>query len=197
MSTVSAQPLPFGLEREKHIEMLFRAFSRRWRPSTSPQELTTPPTYRYGPFPDPPAPTSLSPGSSEGGRVRVSGAELNSVEKAEQWVTAGLPAGLAVLRSVSQLHITAIPELQGPRCVARRTYNITTETREQLFVAVEGDIQSLFRSNTVQNCPETFTVINWSQFCQHLQCVYSILLNNEFQHGDGILQCVTVYYTAF
>uniref|UniRef100_A0A3B1K891 Phospholipid scramblase n=1 Tax=Astyanax mexicanus TaxID=7994 RepID=A0A3B1K891_ASTMX len=137
MSTVSAQPLPFGLEREKHIEMLFRAFSRRWRPSTSPQELTTPPTYRYGPFPDPPAPTSLSAGSSEGGRVRVSGAELNSVEKAEQWVTAGLPAGLAVLRSVSQLHITAVPELQGPRCVARRTYNITTETREQLFVAVE------------------------------------------------------------
>uniref|UniRef100_A0AAR2ISL3 Phospholipid scramblase n=2 Tax=Pygocentrus nattereri TaxID=42514 RepID=A0AAR2ISL3_PYGNA len=129
MSTVTAQPLPFVLEREKHIEMLFRAFSRRWRPSTDPQELTAPHDHRHSHI--------SSHQSSDGGGIRTVGMEMNSVGKEEQWITAGLPAGLAVLRTVRQLHITAIPELQGPRCIDRRTYSITTETREQLFVAVE------------------------------------------------------------
>lgn len=29
-------------------------------------------------------------------------------------------------------------DVSGPQCVARRTYSISTETRDRLFVAVEG-----------------------------------------------------------
>ncbi|KAI4881432.1 hypothetical protein NFI96_014471, partial [Prochilodus magdalenae] len=137
MSTVTAQPLPFVLEREKHIEMLFRAFSRRWRPSTGLQEITAPLEHRHGHFPAHSALTPQTAGSSDFEGVLTAGMEMCSMGKEEQWITAGLPAGLAVLRTVSQLHITAIPELQGPQCIARRTYSIATESREQLFVAVE------------------------------------------------------------
>jgi len=38
--SVTAQPLPFGLERERHIDMLFRAFHRRIGPATDSQDLT-------------------------------------------------------------------------------------------------------------------------------------------------------------
>lgn len=34
----------------------------------------------------------------------------------EQWVTQTLPAGLAALGTVSQIYITAMPELQGKTC---------------------------------------------------------------------------------
>ncbi|KAM9439615.1 phospholipid scramblase 3 [Clarias gariepinus] len=110
MSTITAQPLPYGLEREKHIEMLFRAFHRRWRSSTDPQELTSAPAPAQGPL----------------------YGDLSSTFHAAET----LPAGLAALRTVNQMHITSIPELRGPQCISRRTYRVATETR-QLFLAVE------------------------------------------------------------
>ncbi|XP_076837725.1 phospholipid scramblase family member 5 [Brachyhypopomus gauderio] len=136
MSTVTAQPLPFSLEREKHIEMLFRAFQRRWRLPTDPQEHVASAAHRQGPFPGHAAPPT-QPAGPGGPGAGGEGAEVDAGVRAEMWGTVGVPAGLAVLRSVSQLHITAIPELQGPQCISRRTYSIATETREQLFVAVE------------------------------------------------------------
>ncbi|XP_030629313.1 phospholipid scramblase 2 [Chanos chanos] len=105
ISTVTSQPLPFGrLEREKHIEMLFRAFHRRWSPSMDLQDSA------------------------------VSAAQGDGVPSGSH---VGLPGALAPLSTVTQLRITARPELQGPQCVPRRTYSIATETRDQLLVAVE------------------------------------------------------------
>ncbi|XP_056116183.1 phospholipid scramblase family member 5 [Rhinichthys klamathensis goyatoka] len=104
--SVTAQPLPFGLERERHIDMLFRAFHRPIGPATDCQDLT---------------------------------AELGSTDRrGEDEGPGGKRLGkLSVLRTVTRLHINARPELQGPQCVARRTYSISTETSDQLFVAVE------------------------------------------------------------
>lgn len=39
-SSVTTQPLPFGLEREKHIDMIFRAFHGQIRPTDEPQNLS-------------------------------------------------------------------------------------------------------------------------------------------------------------
>ncbi|XP_035384098.1 phospholipid scramblase 2 [Electrophorus electricus] len=127
MSAMTAQSSPFILEREKHIEMLFRAF-QRWRHPTAAQE--------QGLFHGHAAASSQAAGPGGSG-TGAAGMEVETDERPEQWVTAGVPAGLAVLRSVSHLHITAIPELQGPQCISRRTYTIATETKAQLFVAVE------------------------------------------------------------
>uniref|UniRef100_A0A8C1PZ11 Phospholipid scramblase n=1 Tax=Cyprinus carpio TaxID=7962 RepID=A0A8C1PZ11_CYPCA len=110
--SVTTQPLPFGLEREKHIDMLFRAFHRQIRPTTDMQDLT--PVLRD---------TGRTRGQDEG-----PGWKETYNERLEK---------LSVLRTVTRLHITARPELQGPQCVARRTYSISTESSDQLFVAVE------------------------------------------------------------
>ncbi|KAF5904500.1 phospholipid scramblase family member 5-like, partial [Clarias magur] len=124
MSTITTQPLAYGLEREKHIEMLFRAFHRRWRSSTDPQELTPAP-----------APAQVPLYGDLSATFQSAGLEANN-HKGEQWITETLPAGLAALRTVSQMHITSIPELRGPQCISRRTYKVATESR-QLFLAVE------------------------------------------------------------
>ncbi|XP_062337824.1 phospholipid scramblase family member 5 [Osmerus eperlanus] len=143
MSAVTAQPLPFRrLEREKHIEMLFRAFRGRRRPRLDPQDLP-------GSRPQQGSPALGSNDYSQGlghgdvrenghvgaGEVGGPGMQLHG----EQWPGAGAGVeGLSLFNSVSQLHITAKPELQGPQCVPRRTYSITSGgSREQLFVAVE------------------------------------------------------------
>ncbi|KAK3513820.1 hypothetical protein QTP70_028865 [Hemibagrus guttatus] len=124
MTTISAQPLPYGLEREKHIEMLFRAFHQRWSTSMNPQDLTTTPAPAQGPLYGHLSPT-----------FQVQGLDTNR-QKGEQWATETLAAGLATLRTVNHIHITAIPELQGPQCIYRRMYSIAAETK-QLFLAVE------------------------------------------------------------
>ncbi|XP_066509101.1 phospholipid scramblase 2-like [Hoplias malabaricus] len=106
MSTLTAQPLPFSLEREKHIEMLVRNISRKWRPTADVQE-----------------PSTLS--------------DYTQAHAAQNAVSSEGEGALTALRTVSQLHITAKPELQGPRCTSHKTYSIASETRQQLFVAVE------------------------------------------------------------
>ncbi|XP_076000851.1 phospholipid scramblase 2 [Genypterus blacodes] len=130
MSAVTNQPLPFGqLEREKHIQMIFRAFQSRHGPSCESQDLTVPKA------PDRQSEEQLpglaAEGKMENGRVQSPG-EVSRTEDAE-----GLDC-LALLDTVSQIKITARPELQGPQCVPRRIYSITTGgSRAQLFVAVE------------------------------------------------------------
>ncbi|XP_043079774.1 phospholipid scramblase family member 5 isoform X2 [Puntigrus tetrazona] len=108
--SVTAQPLPFGLEREKHIDMLFRAFHRQVRPTEDVQDLTP----------------------ADAGRTRGQDGGAGWKEKDCERL-----GKLSVLRPVTRLHITTRPELQGPQCVARRTYSISTESSDQLFVAVE------------------------------------------------------------
>lgn len=107
-SSVTTQPLPFGVEREKHIDLLFRTFHRQIRPAGDTQDLTL---------------VLQDRGDHEGP------ANTHTVSKTLGKLTA--------LRTVTRLHITARPELQGPQCVARRTYSICSENRDQLFVAVE------------------------------------------------------------
>lgn len=102
MSTVTDQPVPFVLEREKHIEMLFRAFHRTCRPSTEPQDLVHVQTKGL-----------LSEDCSPTSQAAI--IEKENVVKEEQWITETLPVGLAPLQTVSQLQITSIPELQGIR----------------------------------------------------------------------------------
>ncbi|KAG5847547.1 phospholipid scramblase family member 5 [Anguilla anguilla] len=144
MSAVTVQPLPFGrLEREKHIETLFRAFQRRLRWSADP-EVPMASHSLGGPvspqLPSPDVPGLRQEREEEGhmdiGRgavgvemdIRTDGNHHTGTEKAE---------GLALLDSINQLRITAKPELQGPHCVPRRTYSIASGTRDQLYIAVE------------------------------------------------------------
>ncbi|KAI7809311.1 phospholipid scramblase family member 5 [Triplophysa rosa] len=105
-SSVTTQPLPFGLEREKHIDMIFRAFHRQVRPTDEPQNVSL--------------------------VVQAASPEETEIDSEDKRL-----GKLDVLRTVTRLHITARPELQGPQCVARRAYSISTETRDQIFVAVE------------------------------------------------------------
>ncbi|XP_024246678.1 phospholipid scramblase 1 [Oncorhynchus tshawytscha] len=144
MSAVTTQPLPFGrLEREKHIERLFRAFHSQRRLSTNPQGLPgSIPHHGTSDLGSEDQQQGLGPGGpggkGENGHMRPrasGGPEIAG----EQWLNGvGGQEGLALLDAVSQLRITARPELQGPQCVSRRTYSIATgDSSEQLFVAVE------------------------------------------------------------
>ncbi|XP_045908832.1 phospholipid scramblase 1 [Micropterus dolomieu] len=140
MSAVTNQPLPFGrLEREKHVQMIFRAFQNRCAPSCechtgSPgaKPHQTPIDLESDEQPAGPAPGR----KVEDGYTQPLGKACRpGVE--QQWP--GGAAGshfMSVLDTVSQIHITVRPELQGPTCVPRRIYNITTGG-SQLFVAVE------------------------------------------------------------
>ncbi|XP_042354251.1 phospholipid scramblase family member 5 [Plectropomus leopardus] len=140
MSAVTNQPLPFGrLEREKHIQMIFRAFQNRCGPScechthsTTPKHHQTPPEHESEPLSGP------VPGSKRGNVYAQPPRMVRRPEVEEQWP--GGAAGLhftSVLETVSQIQITARPELQGPQCVPRRIYSIATGDRSKLFVAVE------------------------------------------------------------
>ncbi|XP_056149734.1 phospholipid scramblase family member 5 [Lampris incognitus] len=141
MSAVTKQPLPFGrLEREKHIQMLFRAFHRQHRASCDPQD--SPGTQPHGGTPtwEPEEqPAGLAPGNkAENGRVRSPG-QLSRPEVRERWPEDGLGLdSVEMLETISRLNVTARPELQGPQCVPRRTYSVAAGgSREQLFVVVE------------------------------------------------------------
>ncbi|XP_033959951.1 phospholipid scramblase family member 5 [Pseudochaenichthys georgianus] len=140
MSAVTNQPLPFGqLEREKHIQMIFKAFQKHCGPSCEchahhprPKRTQTPPDCQSdGPL------SGVAPGRmmsngfmQQPGKVSLPGGE-------EPGGAAGTHF-LSVLETVSEIHITARPELQGPQCVPRRIYSISTGGhRSQLFMAVE------------------------------------------------------------
>ncbi|XP_041660145.1 phospholipid scramblase 1 [Cheilinus undulatus] len=136
MSAVTNQPLPFsGLEREKHIQMIFRAFQNRCERSCQCH------THSPGPKPHPPPPAwdeQLS-GLNQGRKVENI-FFIQPPGKVEEQRPGGAAGSniLSVLETVSHIHITARPELQGPQCVPRRVYSIATGgSRSQLFVAVE------------------------------------------------------------
>ncbi|XP_035526563.1 phospholipid scramblase family member 5 [Morone saxatilis] len=140
MSAVTSQPLPFDrLERERHIQMIFRAFQNRCGPSCEchahspgPKLHQTPPDWESDGQLSGLAPGTKIKNLQPPGKVSRPGVE-------EKWP--GGAAGshfMSALETVSQIQITARPELQGPQCVPRRIYSITTGgSRSQLFVAVE------------------------------------------------------------
>ncbi|XP_034743865.1 phospholipid scramblase 2 [Etheostoma cragini] len=137
MSAVTNQPLPYGgLEREKHIQMIFGAFQNRCGPSCE-CDGHSPGPKRH--FPDSGEQVSgLAPGRKMENYYTQSPGKVSRLGMEEQ--RPGGAAGshfMSVLETVSQIHITARPELQGPQCVPRRIYSITTGNRSQLFVAME------------------------------------------------------------
>ncbi|XP_019712176.1 phospholipid scramblase family member 5 isoform X1 [Hippocampus comes] len=115
MSIVTNQPLPYGrLERENHIRMIFRAFQNKCGPVCECHS-------------HPPACKSL----------QMSGKPVPGLLRSEDGA-GGSSNSLSVLDEVTQFHVTARPQLQGPQCVPQRIYSIATgASRSQLFVVVE------------------------------------------------------------
>lgn len=114
MSAVTSQPLPFDrLEREKHIQMIFRAFKNRCGPtchcrihSPGPKPHHTPPDWESD------EQSGLAPGRKM--ENMLPRGKVNMPEVEDQWP--GGAAGshfISVLETVSKIHITARPELQG------------------------------------------------------------------------------------
>ncbi|KAM9718698.1 phospholipid scramblase 2 [Menidia menidia] len=142
MSVVTHQPLPFGPpERERHIQMIFRAFKNRCEPSCECQAHSV-------------RPKSLQEAPDRGSEGHLSelspqsGAETSYGQSSVALKRPGLEEQnvgdeakldfMTILETVSQIHITARPELQGPQCISRRIYSITTGAmKPNLFVAVE------------------------------------------------------------
>ncbi|CAB1443038.1 unnamed protein product [Pleuronectes platessa] len=146
MSAVTSQPLPLGgLEREKHIQMIFRAFQNRCECQT----------HSPGPKPRRTAPDwdsdeQLSVGAPE--RKMANGSTqppegMNRLGIEEQ--SLGGAAGsdfMSVLETKGLLQCRYFSTwseqsfvVAGPQCVPRRIYSITTHgSRSQLFVAVEA-----------------------------------------------------------
>ncbi|CAL8281639.1 unnamed protein product [Lota lota] len=136
MSAVTQQPLPFGrLEREKHIETFLRALHGQRRPIHNPHGSPGAQT-RQGP-PDWVSEEVLS--GLGPGRPWENGISLQQRNSLREEEEDGLQLdSMAALESANQLHVTARPDLQGPQCVPRKIYSISTGgSSEQLFVTVE------------------------------------------------------------
>uniref|UniRef100_A0A671P9N7 Phospholipid scramblase n=1 Tax=Sinocyclocheilus anshuiensis TaxID=1608454 RepID=A0A671P9N7_9TELE len=89
--SVTTQPLPFGLEREKHIDMLFRTFHRQIIPTAD-----------------------LTPVLQDTGRTRGEDGGHGWKETDDDSKRLGK---LSVLRTITRLHTTARPELQESSCM--------------------------------------------------------------------------------
>lgn len=113
MSVVTNQPLPIGrLEREKHIQMIFRVFQNRCRPS-SECHCHSPEHKPHNTPADLESEEQLSERKMENIYMQPPG-KLN-----RPWMEEHRPGGAAgsgfttLLESVCKIHITARPELQG------------------------------------------------------------------------------------
>ncbi|XP_035993984.1 phospholipid scramblase family member 5 [Fundulus heteroclitus] len=141
MSAVTSQPLPFGpLEREKHIQGVSRAFKNRCGTSCECQTHPVGAKSRQG------LPDRESDGHDSDLNARRGTQNMRAQPPAQLMLEAvkqnlkedaGLQF-LSELETVRQIHVTARPELQGPRCASRRIHSITTgSSKSQMFVAVE------------------------------------------------------------
>lgn len=112
MSTVTSQPLPLGqLEREKHIQMIFRAFQKHHGPSCECR------FYTPGPKSNQTLPgcqmSTLDPERKVDKQLPE---KLNKLGLEEPTIGGSAESDfMSMLETVSQIHITARPELQGER----------------------------------------------------------------------------------
>ncbi|XP_015242220.1 PREDICTED: phospholipid scramblase family member 5-like [Cyprinodon variegatus] len=139
MSAVTSQPLPYGpLEREKHIQGIFRAFKNRCGPSCECQNPSAG-AKACQVLPDREAEghsSDLSP-QLRNMCTQLPVPETFEVMKQNLKDEAGLQF-LSALETVKQIDVTVRPELLGPQCVSRRIYSISTGScKSQMFVAVE------------------------------------------------------------
>lgn len=137
MSAVTNQPLPFGrLKREKHIEMIFRAFQNRCEPSCECQ------TNSPGPKPEQTSPVWGSDDQLSGliPERKMENSFMQPPEKdqasrpvmEEQNLGGGAGTDfMSVLETVGRIYISARPDLQGKEmlcicvflCVEEYYYN--------------------------------------------------------------------------
>ncbi len=115
MSAVTNQPLPFDrLEREKHIQMIFRAFRNHCGPSSEGLTHSSGPKPQQMPLdwdPDE-QPSHLAPGRKMENTRRLG--KVNRLEMEEEWPEGAAGSNvMSELEAVSEIHITARPELQG------------------------------------------------------------------------------------
>lgn len=105
MSAVTSQPLPFDrLEREKHIQAIFRAFKNRCGPACQcqlPSPRLTSPNQTSPPDWESEAQSSLAPPEATKG---------SQVER--RWPAAGTHF-LSTLQTADKIKVTARPEVQG------------------------------------------------------------------------------------
>lgn len=105
MSAVTSQPLPFDrLEREKHIQAIFRAFKNRCGPTCQcqlPSPRLTSPNQTSPPDWESEAQSSLAPPEA-----------TNSSQVEKRWPAAGTHF-LSTLQTADKIKITARPEVQG------------------------------------------------------------------------------------
>ncbi|XP_014840269.1 PREDICTED: phospholipid scramblase family member 5-like isoform X2 [Poecilia mexicana] len=142
MSAVTSQPPPFGpLEREKHIQGVFRAFKNRCGPSCECQTQVED-VKSHQVAPDLESEKHSSDLRPHGGGIQdvcMQPPAPKTPEEMEQDLDdeAGLQF-LSALDTVRRIHVTARPDLRGPQCVSRKIYSITTgSSKSQMFVAVE------------------------------------------------------------
>ncbi|KAM8851248.1 phospholipid scramblase 2 isoform 2-T3 [Spinachia spinachia] len=141
MSVVTNQPLPFGqLEREKHIQMVSTAVGKGCGPSCECTTNSPGPKHQQKPA-DCESDQQLQGLAPE--RGTKNGYTQPPCKVGQLGVEAqdpGCAEGshfMSVLETVSQIHVIARPQLQGPQCVPK-IYSITAgSSRSPLFVAVE------------------------------------------------------------
>ncbi|KAF0047026.1 hypothetical protein F2P81_000659 [Scophthalmus maximus] len=113
MSAVTNQPLPFGgLEREKHIHMIFRAFQNRCGPCECQTHSHGPGHHRTAPDWDPDEQLSVRAPErkTENGCMQPPARGSGPVMEEQNHEGSNF---MSVLETVSQIHISARPELQG------------------------------------------------------------------------------------
>lgn len=105
MSAVTSQPLPFDrLEREKHIQAIFRAFKNRCGPTCQCQ-LPSPRLTSSNQTPPPDWESEAQSSPAPPGTT-------NSWPVEKRWSTAGTHF-LSTLQTADKIEITARPEVQG------------------------------------------------------------------------------------
>lgn len=111
MSAVTSQPLPFDrMEREKHIQMIFRAFKNRCGPACECRSHS--PTSKLRHALDWGADDLPSPASMRGTKNPQSPASEREVGD-QRCGAAATSCFMSVLETVEKIHITARSELQG------------------------------------------------------------------------------------
>lgn len=111
MSAVTSQPLPFDrMEREKHIQMIFRAFKNRCGPACECRIHS--PTSKLCRALDWGADDLPSPASMRGTKNSQLPGSKREVEN-QRCGAAATSGFISVLETVEKIHITARSELQG------------------------------------------------------------------------------------
>lgn len=179
MSVVTNQPRPFGpLEREKHIQMIFRAFQNRCAPSfgcpsRSPEHRAQESEKHF---------SGLAPERKpEKGHLQLP-VKPNRAGVEELRPGAGTGSDFtSILETVSRFHVTARPELQGKTCACV----FQPEADVSLLVTLHRCRSSVCSQEDLQHCCRRHQVTVSSGCGRYQQNKHSYHLDVEF-----VFQCI-------